>query len=184
MEPAREDTLFLDESGTMSPGLQVKLLRVLEERQVMRVSGRKMLPVNFRLIGATNADLEEQVESGEFHEDLFYRINVILFISPRSGSGARTSRCRPSAPCTSTPTRTGPPGSQMRRWGGFRPKMWKGNVRELENVIERALILAEGEKICPDELPPGTSPALNHSAPAMSATNGAEAPSPRPRRGL
>ena len=152
---AHRGTLFLDEISEMSPAMQVKLLRALQERKVRRVGSNQEESVDVRIIAATNRDLKEQTEAGEFREDLFYRINVIpirlpplrrrredipllvdFFIKKYSKSmGIEKKKISVEA---------------MRTLESYH---WPGNVRELENVIERALALSTEEVITGKDLP-------------------------------
>jgi two-component system, NtrC family, response regulator PilR len=106
-EAAQGGSLFLDEISTISPAIQVKLLRVLQERRITPVGGSESIPVDFRLIAATNEDLEALVESGTFREDLYYRLNVFPIRVPPSGSAGRTSRSSPTPSGFALPRRTG-----------------------------------------------------------------------------
>jgi DNA-binding NtrC family response regulator len=154
-ELASGGTLFLDEIGTLSPAVQSKLLRVLETREVERVGGRRPIPVDFRLISATNEDLEARVAAGTFREDLFYRIHTVpLRIPPlreRKGDirllaehfleifGARHGkRGRHLSP------------SVLER---LEAHPWRGNVRELQHVIEMLVLFSDAPEIGEDELP-------------------------------
>ena len=154
-ELAHGGTLFLDEVGTLSPAVQAKLLRVLETRELDRVGGRRPIPVDFRLISATNEDLEERVAAGAFREDLFYRINTIPIRIPplrdRADDipalcehflGKLASRHRRNAKNLS-------PGVLER----LSAHPWKGNVRELEHVMELLVLFSEGDLIGEDDLP-------------------------------
>ncbi len=149
IELADSGTLFLDEIATMPMSLQIKLLRVLEEREVMRVGGSKMVPVTFRLITATNRDIKEAAAEGSFREDLFYRINVVhLHIPPLR---ERREDISPLA------VHLIKKHSEFKRitaeaLEALEPYEWKGNVRELENVIERAALLAEDNEIRTEHL--------------------------------
>jgi two-component system response regulator HydG len=150
-------TLFLDEIGEISPAIQVKLLRFLQERTFERVGGNETLKVDVRIIAATNRDLASEVAAGKFREDLFYRLNVVNVEMP-------PLRARPS---DLLPLAT----YFLRRFAkengkaiaGFsddaieaiRAYRWPGNVRELENVIERAVVLCEGERLSAKNLPTG-----------------------------
>ncbi|MBG0778941.1 MAG: sigma-54-dependent Fis family transcriptional regulator [Desulfotignum balticum] len=157
-ELADKGTLFLDEIGELSMPLQVKLLRVLQERTIERVGGTTPIPVDFRLIAATNKTLEDEVAKNRFREDLYYRLNVVKAVIP-------PLRERPEdIPLLMNHfiekfTRE---SSTVNRVKGFNKEaarilcdhLWKGNVRELENVIERSVILASKEVITPADLPP------------------------------
>ncbi|SFM65987.1 sigma-54-dependent transcriptional regulator [Thermodesulforhabdus norvegica] len=155
-ELAHEGTLFLDEISEMSPHLQVKLLRVLQEMEFERVGGMETIRVDVRVIAASNRDLKAEMEEGRFRQDLFYRLNVVHihvpplrerkediplliqhFLTKYAGELGKRS-----------PVRVHP--EAMRCLMDYH---WPGNVRELENVIERALILATGEEITLRDLP-------------------------------
>lgn len=156
-ELADGGTLFLDEIGELSQSLQVKLLRVLQEKSFERVGGIKAITVDIRIIAATNKTLKEEVAKGSFREDLFYRFNVLSIVLPplrqrqedirllvdhsiKKYSGERRS----NIPITRL-------DSEVERF--FYDYNWPGNVRELENVIERAMILCPGEIITVSDLP-------------------------------
>ena len=163
LEQADRGTLFLDEVGTMSAGLQAKLLRALQEREFDPVGGTKSVRVDVRVIGATNSDLDQMVEEGTFREDLYYRLNVIPIRLPplrerREDIPLLVQDFLQKLGATLEPPRTDVVFSQdaMRRMMAFR---WPGNVRQLENVIERLLILAPGRsQIDVDDLPPEMTP--------------------------
>ena len=156
-EMADNGTLFLDEIGELPMPLQVKLLRVLQEKTVERVGGRVSIPVNFRLIAATNKNLEEEVKKGNFREDLYYRLNVVKAIIPPLRDR------REDIPLliqhfidkyTQGPETSGHvTGVSKKATQLLCDYAWKGNVRELENIIERSVILANGETITPADLP-------------------------------
>lgn len=146
-EEAAGGTLFLDEIATIPSEMQVKILRVLQERSVQRVGSSESAPINFRLIGATNVDLGQQVASGRFREDLYYRLNVFPIRVPplRERRGdvpllAAHFRERFARENSLTPPKIAP--ETMNRMMEYD---WPGNVRELENFIERALIMYSGE---------------------------------------
>jgi two-component system, NtrC family, response regulator HydG len=158
---ADRGTLFLDEIGEISPSLQVKLLRFLQERTFERVGGNETLKVDVRVIAATNRDLSAEIASGRFREDLFYRLNVVNVEMP-------PLRARPSdlLPLAEHFLRkfarengkavTGFDDAALERITGYR---WPGNVRELENVIERAVVLSNGTSIGAKDLPQGVGTA-------------------------
>jgi DNA-binding NtrC family response regulator len=147
-EQAHRGTLFLDEVGTMAASLQAKLLRVLQEREFERVGDSQPVRVDVRLIAATNANLEEMVRAGTFREDLFYRLNVIPVALPplrdrRDDIPLLVRHFLERFGREQSPPRPGLSVSQdaMRRLMAF---PWPGNVRQLENVIERAVALSPG----------------------------------------
>jgi DNA-binding NtrC family response regulator len=154
-ELAHAGTLFLDEIGTLSAGVQAKLLRALESREIERVGGRRTIPVDFRLISATNEDLEARVRQGTFREDLFSRINTIpIRIPPLRERGEDVvilaeHFLEKLADRHRRPVRKLSPSVVDR----FRSHPWKGNVRELEHVIEMLVLFAEGEEISEEDLP-------------------------------
>src|SRR3954464_3291272 len=145
-ELADKGTLFLDEIGDVPPATQVKLLRVLQEREFERLGGTKTVKVDVRLIAATNKDLRAALEQGTFREDLYYRLNVVpIDIAPLREhkedipdlANLFLARFAPLA----SKTFTGIAPGAMKKLVDFH---WPGNVRELENIIERATALAEG----------------------------------------
>ncbi len=154
-ELANGGTVFLDEIGEMDPSLQVKILRVLQEKEFERVGGVRSLKVDVRIVAATNRDLEEEVRRGRFREDLFYRLNVIPIHLPPlrergrdilllAGSFLRRACVLKERP----PVGLSPEAKDM-----LLRYSWPGNVRELENFMERLTILSEGETITPEDLP-------------------------------
>ena len=159
MKPGRFEiadggTLFLDEIGESTPAMQVKLLRVLQEREFERVGGTRSIAVDVRLVAATNQNLPDRIREGAFREDLYYRLNVVPIEVPplrerredipqlvahfllkyNAEIGKKVSSVHPSAMELLT------------------TYSWAGNVRELENAIERAVVLAQGNAITPDDL--------------------------------
>ena len=154
-ELAHTGTIFLDEIGEMSPSLQVKLLRVLQEREFERVGGTRTIKVDVRIIAATNKDLEVMVEKNEFREDLFYRLNVIPIELP-----ALRER-RSDIPLLVQHFMEHFNAQKHRDIEGVLPEAlerltayhWPGNVRELENVIERITILKGSGVIALEDLP-------------------------------
>jgi len=154
-ELAHTGTLFLDEVGDMSPALQVKLLRVLQEMMFERVGGTKTLQVDARLVAASNRDLSREVEIGRFREDLYYRLKVIQIKVPP----LRERRddipllvhhfLQKVAKANGLPLK----GVSHDALKHMYQHDWVGNVRELENVIERAVILCDGDEIRPQDLP-------------------------------
>jgi len=156
-EIADGGTIFLDEIGDMTPKLQVKLLRVLQEREVERLGGNRTIPLDIRLVAATNSDLESKIRSGEFREDLYYRINVIAIPVP-----ALRERGRDDILLLASHFLAKFNAKNKKMFGQVSVETqellsryrWPGNVRELENVIERAVVLGTGESLQPEHLPP------------------------------
>lgn len=148
-EEADGGTLFLDEIGEISPAIQVKLLRFLQEREFERVGGNETISVDVRIIAATNRDLEAEVRAGRFREDLYYRLNVIHLNTPPLR--VRRSDIAPLASHL-VAKHAGRNGKEIHE---ISPEVlaalssydWPGNVRELENTIERAVVLATGTRI-------------------------------------
>jgi len=168
VELAHTGTLFLDEITTLNPGLQSKLLRVLQERSVQRLGGRAARKIDFRLITATNEDLEDSVRKGHFREDLYFRINVVpIFIPPlreRDGDIALLVNhfLRIHCAAAKKPLKT----MQPEVLEILEDYSWPGNVRELENVIQRLVVMVAGPVITPEHLP---QPLLHHSATGQEA---------------
>ena len=160
-ELADGGTLFMDEVAEMSQGLQVKLLRVLQEMEFERVGGVRTIKVDVRVVAASNRDLKEEVEAGRFREDLFYRLNVVhLHLPP-------LRQRQEDIPLLAAhfikkyvqenlrdKTRITPEALQV-----LIHYAWPGNVRELENVMERAVILCSNNTISPQDLPAELAPA-------------------------
>jgi Nif-specific regulatory protein len=155
LEIAEGGTLFLDEIGEISPALQVKLLRVLQEREFERVGGTQSIQVDIRVIAATNKNLETAIEQGEFRQDLFYRLNVVAFEMPP----LRERREDIMLLASYFANKYGP--TCNRKLTGISAEArtiltaydWPGNVRELENAIERAVVLGTTDQILPEDLP-------------------------------
>ena len=154
-ELADNGTMFLDEIGDVSPAMQAKLLRVLQEKRFERVGGHESLDVDLRVIAATNKSLEKEVKDSRFREDLYYRLNVIkIDLPPLRERGEDIpllvthflqKYARPNEP----PKRVSP--EAMERLIAYR---WPGNIRELENAIERAAVITVGDMIGAENLPP------------------------------
>ncbi len=152
---ANGGTFFLDEVSEMSSATQVKLLRVLQEREFEPLGGTKTIQVDIRLIAATNKDLETEVKEGRFREDLFYRLNVIPIRLPT------LSERREDIPLLAEHFFKHYKDKNRSPVKGFLPKTidtivrhdWPGNIRELENTIERAILLCRSEYIMPEDLP-------------------------------
>ena len=162
LEMASGGTCFLDEIGDLSPALQAKLLRVLQERVVRRVGGNETIPVDFRVIAATNRDLRKRVEDGEFREDLFYRLNVVTIRLPALRDRRQDIPLLAQHFLGKYRQAEGKPASGLARetLDLLVDYHWPGNVRELEHVIERAVALASSELILPENLPPEVRPAV------------------------
>ncbi len=160
-EAASGGTLFLDEIGEMSPALQVKLLRVLQESQVRRVGDTRVRNIDVRLISATNKNLEERTRQGEFRSDLYYRVAVVpIHLVPlRQRKEEVPLLVRHFMEQNNRRLHTQISGIDQEAMQHMLHYAWPGNVRELENTIERALVLAEGPRITPADLPTNvTSP--------------------------
>jgi two-component system response regulator PilR (NtrC family) len=155
IENADKSTLFLDEIGDLGAGLQAKILRVLQEREIRRVGGNESFRVDVRLVAATNRNLAEEVAEGRFREDLYYRVNVVTITLPP----LRDRR-------SDIPLLVEHSLNRFARMAGGKPKevsrealeilldySWPGNVRQLESAIERAILLCEGDRIMPRDLP-------------------------------
>lgn len=148
-ELADKGTIFLDEIAEMSPGLQSKLLRVLEERKLVRVGGVDVVGIDVRVVAATNRNLKEEIERGRFREDLYYRLNVFPIEMP--GLVERTEDIIELAEHFLKRSRYPHgqlPGDVGELLLGYD---WPGNIRELRNVIERAVILAGGEPLSTED---------------------------------
>jgi two-component system NtrC family response regulator len=156
-EIADGGTLFLDEVGELSAGLQVKLLRVLQERVIERVGGVKPIPVNIRLIAATNKSLKAEVAEGNFREDLFYRLNVVPITLPPLRERLEDIRLLVAHFIAKYQdernTGSSVTGIDREVERLFYEYDWPGNVRELENVIERAVVMSPEEIIQVSDLP-------------------------------
>ena len=169
-ELARGGTIFLDEIGDVTPSLQAKLLRVLQERTFERLGGTRTLTTDARIVSATNRDLEAMAKAGEFREDLYWRLNVVpIFLPP-------LRERREDLPllleffldrftrASSTDVRLS--AEAMRRLMGY---PWPGNIRELENTIQRLVVLADDDEITAADLPMHL---LMHDAPDSTDTSG------------
>jgi two-component system, NtrC family, response regulator len=155
-ELADGGTLFLDEIGDITPAIQIKLLRVLQEREFERVGGIQTLKIDVRIIAATNRDLAAEVKAGKFREDLFYRLNVVSltlpFLRNRKGDIPALVSHFISKYCA----------AHNKQISGLAPgtlnvllsHSWPGNIRELENAIERAVVLCPSFELTSDDLPP------------------------------
>jgi DNA-binding NtrC family response regulator len=158
---AGEGTVFLDEIAELPPATQAKLLRAIDQKEVMPVGAHEPVQVAARVLAATNKDLHAQVEAGRFREDLYYRLNVVSIPLPPLRERREdipdlvesllAKHARAMGKCVSGVTHE---AMQL-----LRSYHWKGNVRELENALQRAVILGEGPLITPADLPPDLAPA-------------------------
>jgi len=155
IEVADGGTLFLDEIGDLSPSVQIKLLRFLQEKRFNRVGSTGFISVDVRLITATNSDLEMSIKEGQFREDLYYRLNVIPIILP-----ALRDRIEDIAPLIQHFIAKFAEKNDKEMEGINQEALniclkypWPGNVRELENAIENAVVLCETKRILPEDLP-------------------------------
>ncbi len=149
-------SFFLDEVGEMAPSTQVKLLRVLQQREVIPVGSTKAVQVDVRLIAATNRDLERDIEQGRFRSDLYYRLNVISVELPPLRARLDDIPLLAEHFLTREAERTGGKPKKLSDdvMDILQEYPWPGNVRELENVIERAVVLTNGATVKDDALPP------------------------------
>ncbi len=155
-EEAESGTIFLDEINSMAQALQTKLLRVLQERQIRRVGDTKSLPINVRVLAATNESLSEKIKTGDFREDLYYRLAVIPIEMPPLRERLEDIPLlvnhflhKNAVHMSSEPRKIEPEALEI-----FARYEWPGNVRELENAVERACALCEEGRIVPEDLPP------------------------------
>jgi two-component system, NtrC family, response regulator AtoC len=177
LESANGGTVFLDEVGEMPLSVQAKLLRVLEQREVVRVGSVKPRPIDVRILAATNRDLESEVESGRFRQDVYFRLNgITIYIPPLR---ERVDEIEPLARVFIDQACRRMGRDCNIRLGSEALTIlvryeWPGNIRELKNVIERAVILCSGSVIMPEHLP-----AEKMGGSLLVAPRSAEAPAPR-----
>ncbi len=168
-ELAHGGTVFLDEIGDMPPGLQAKLLRVLQDHSFERVGGTKPIRADIRVIAATNRDLDQATKDGRFREDLFYRLNVVRITLPPLRERKEDLRVlvqhlvEKFAAATKKRVR----GMSTEAMARLQEHDWPGNVRELANVVERAVVLCSGDQVQADDLALYTR--ATRSVPAMNA---------------
>jgi DNA-binding NtrC family response regulator len=155
VEAASGSTLFLDEIGDLTLPLQGKILRALQEKEVKRVGGTETIPVDVRIVAATNRDLEGMMKTGQFREDLFYRLNVIPVDLPPLRERASDIKAlvgrfldKANASHATAVTSVSPEAMDL-----LVRHPWPGNVRQLESLVERAVLLCEGNTIRPEDLP-------------------------------
>jgi len=154
-EEANNGTLFLDEISTILPSVQVKLLRVLQEKEVMKVGSTERTKIDVRLIAATNEDLEASMKKGKFREDLFYRLHVFPIFLPELKNRKEdiSLLAYHFLDLYSKEARKEIKGISKEAMNLLLEYDWPGNVRELENTIERAVIMADQEYLTPDDFP-------------------------------
>ncbi|WDN87624.1 hypothetical protein BuS5_00592 [Desulfosarcina sp. BuS5] len=154
-ESADEGTVFLDEVGDMSSSMQVKLLRVIQEREVIRVGGIKPIPINIRIIAATNKDLKKLCSKGYFRQDLYFRLNVISILMPNLSERRKDIPLLASHFLRLYSARTGKdiPGFSDEALGLLTSYEYPGNIRELENIVEHAVSMANDRIINIENLP-------------------------------
>jgi two-component system, NtrC family, response regulator HydG len=172
-ELADKGTLFLDEIGDVSPTVQVKLLRVLQERKFERVGGEETITVDVRVISATHRNMKTEVDAGRFREDLFYRLHVVpVEVPPLRERRADIPRLVGHFIAKLGPrTNANITGIDDNALARLQAHAWPGNVRELENVIEQSLVFAEGSRIGTSALPSALKTAVADTALAMPAGN-------------
>lgn len=165
VELAHQGTLFLDEIATLTPALQSKLLRVLEDHALTRLGGKKAIRVDFRLISATNEDLEEMVRQDRFRQDLYYRIHVVpIFLPPlreRIGDIPLLADYFVQVYCTANQL----PKKRIAddALAALKKYSWPGNVRELENVVQRLVLMSDSESIELADLPSDVAQSADRS---------------------
>ncbi len=154
-ELADGGTIFLDEVGELSPAIQVKLLRVLQEKEFVRVGGTKTISTDVRIIAATNRDLKQAISEGKFREDLYYRLNVFpIFLPPlRQRRADISDLVLYYVEKISADLKVPVPKVSSEAMGMLMSYEWPGNIRELQNVLERAVLLSGGAEITATELP-------------------------------
>ena len=160
IEQAHGGTLFLDEIGDISPSVQVKLLRVLQERTLERVGGNETVDVDVRIVAATNRDLVKEVSEGRFREDLYYRLNVVHVEMPalRLRGSDVLLMAHHFLRRFAADNHVTIEGFTERALAKLAAHRWPGNVRQLENTVERAVVMATGTRIDSDDLPFETVP--------------------------
>jgi transcriptional regulator with PAS, ATPase and Fis domain len=160
-EAADGGTLLLDELSEVSPAMQVKLLRVIQERELRRLGESRCRPIDVRVIAATNRDLAEEMAAGRFRRDLYYRLNVVELRVPALRERPEDILPLALALLAQAAARLGRPGPGLsaRAAEQLRRYPWPGNVRELENAMERAVALVQDRAIEPEDLPRELQPA-------------------------
>jgi DNA-binding NtrC family response regulator len=163
-EQASGSTLFLDEVGDLKRDLQVKLLRTLQEREILRVGGTERVKVDVRIIAATNQDLERAVRENRFREDLYYRLNVIPVVLPPLRERRTDVPLLVDHFLRKYSDRGAPKPVREEALKILMAYDWPGNVRQLESVLERAVLLSEGEELGPEDLPAAIRARINTTA--------------------
>ena len=176
-EQADRGTIFLDEIGDMSPKTQAKVLRVLQEQEVERLGSARTIKVDVRVIAATNKNLEEAIERGEFRDDLFFRLNVIPIVVPplRERREDIAALVQHFARRTAEEHNIRPKRFDPAALDALRSYRWRGNIRELRNTVERLMIMSPGDVIRFDDLPAEVRSGDTGSRSAAAADNGAPA---------
>jgi len=163
-EAADKGTVFLDEIGEMSTAMQAKLLRAIQEKEIRRVGGKVNIPIDVRLISATNRDLEVEIRKGNFRDDLYYRLNVIRLNLPplrERGNDIATLAdffVRKYSSSADIPLK----GISKQALKILMNYSWPGNVRQLESLIERGVLMAESDYIQPEDLPAEVHEEISH----------------------
>ena len=175
-EQATGGTLFLDEIGDITPAVQIKLLRVLQERKLERLGSNETVDLDVRLIAATNRDLAEEVQKGRFREDLYYRLNVVHVEMPplRARGGDVLVLADHFLKRFTEENQRSITGFTDAARAKLLAHSWPGNVRELENAMERAVVLSTGDLLDAKDLPFGDAPANTLGAPRVPGATMAE----------
>jgi two-component system nitrogen regulation response regulator NtrX len=186
-EQADRGTIFLDEVGDMSQKTQAKVLRVLQEQEVERLGSARTIKVDVRVIAATNKNLEEAIERGDFREDLYFRLNVIPIVVPplRDRREDIPRLVQHFAKRTAEEHNLKPKRFEPSAMDALQRYRWRGNIRELRNAVERVMIMAPADSVRVEDLPPdlrgGDSPGARPAAVAASASPETAAASAAPK---
>lgn len=174
IEQANHGTVFLDEIGDMPMAIQAKLLRLLQEKNVERLGGRQVIPVDVRIIAATNRDLEAAVRQGQFREDLYYRLKVVTLALPplRERPGDIPLLVRYFLSRHAREMGQSNPGVSQEAMAALTDHDWPGNVRELGNVLKKALIFSRGAPLSPDEVQKALGAPLRQGAETATGEDG------------
>ncbi len=170
-ELANGGTLFLDEIGEINQNVQIKILRVLQDKRFERVGGEETLEADVRIVAATNRDLKKEIEAGRFREDLYYRLNVVQIHLPPLRERRDDIPLLVTAFLNETAAENGKKidGIDARARSALYKYPWPGNIRELRNCIESAVVMCEGHIITADDLPPGIAESGGAEAVAVPA---------------